>query len=90
MKVKRNCGITALKAKYFWICVTPWAIGLVLFFILPIVQSLIYSFCSVKLLSGGVALQFQALKTLNTYLPKTRITPITLRRRSSSLHIPSP
>ena len=62
MKVKRNCGITALKAKYFWICVTPWAIGLVLFFILPIVQSLIYSFCSVKLLSGGVALQFQGLK----------------------------
>ena len=62
MKVKRNCGITALKAKYFWICVTPWAIGLVLFFILPIVQSLIYSFCSVKLLSGGVALHFQGLK----------------------------
>lgn len=61
-KIKKNCGITALKAKYFWICVTPWAIGLALFFVLPIIQSLIYSFSSVKLLSGGVDISFVGLK----------------------------
>lgn len=63
MKNKRkNCGITALKARYFWICITPWAIGLALFFVLPIIQSLIYSFSSVKLLNGGVDITFVGFK----------------------------
>lgn len=63
MKNKRkNCGITALKARYFWICITPWAIGLALFFVLPIIQSLIYSFSSVKLLNGGVDIAFVGFK----------------------------
>lgn len=59
---KKNCGITALKARYFWICITPWAIGLALFFVLPIIQSLIYSFSSVKLLNGGVDITFVGFK----------------------------
>ena len=47
MRRKKNRGINALKAKYGWICISPWIVGLILFFISPIIQSIIYSFSSV-------------------------------------------
>ena len=49
MRNKKNRGINALKAHYGRICVFPWVIGLVLFFALPIIQSVIYSFSKVSL-----------------------------------------
>ena len=31
MRRKKNRGINALKAKYGWICISPWIVGLILF-----------------------------------------------------------
>ncbi|MEE0946117.1 MAG: sugar ABC transporter permease [Acutalibacteraceae bacterium] len=45
-------GIEALKERYGWICVAHWVFGLVVFFILPILQSLFYTFCDVTLQTG--------------------------------------
>ncbi len=61
MKRRKNRGIEALKARYGLICITPWIIGLVLFFGLPIIQSVIYTFSSVKLTSGGLRTEFVGL-----------------------------
>ena len=58
MKIKKNRGINALKARYGWICISPWILGLTLFFILPIVQSVIYSFSDVSLQAGGMKSDF--------------------------------
>lgn len=54
MKLKKNRGINALKARYGWICISPWILGLTVFFILPIVQSVIYAFGDVSLKAGGM------------------------------------
>ncbi len=53
-KKKKNAGIVALKARYGMICVSPWILGLILFFVLPVVQSVIYAFCNVSLDSNGM------------------------------------
>ena len=62
MRRKKNRGINDLKAKYGWICISPWIVGLILFFISPIIQSIIYSFSSVSLGVGGMNIQFVGLK----------------------------
>lgn len=62
MKKKKSIGITALKARYGWICISPWILGLLLFFLLPICQSIYYSFCDVSLKAGSVDQSFIRLK----------------------------
>ena len=47
-------GIEAIKERYGWICVSPWVVGLIIFFIVPIFQSIFYTFCNVKLVAGGM------------------------------------
>ena len=65
MRNKKNRGINALKAHYGRICVFPWVIGLVLFFALPIIQSVIYSFSKVSLTASGLKTSFVGLKNFN-------------------------
>lgn len=47
-------GIEALKERYGWTCVSIWVVGLVLFFIIPIFQSIFFTFCKVKLVAGDL------------------------------------
>ncbi len=65
---KKNVGIVALKARYGMICVSPWILGLILFFILPIVQSVIYAFSNVSLDSNGMKMSFIGLKNFRYIL----------------------
>ncbi len=53
-KLKRVRGIEELKSRYGLMFILPWIIGLIMFFFIPIIQSLIYSFCSVVVTSNGV------------------------------------
>ena len=62
MKQKKNKGITALKARYGWICISPWIVGLTLFFILPIFQSVTYAFYNVRLSANGMTMKFEGLE----------------------------
>lgn len=47
-------GIEALKERYGWTCVSIWVVGLVLFFIIPIFQSIFFTFCKVRLIAGDL------------------------------------
>lgn len=47
MKKKKSVGLDKLKARYGYIFIAPWAIGMAIFFIIPIVQSMIYSFSDI-------------------------------------------
>lgn len=53
-KLKKGRGIEELKARYGLMFILPWIIGLIVFFFIPIVQSVIYSFSSVVVTSSGV------------------------------------
>ena len=46
---KRRGGIEQIKSRYGWLFISTWLIGVVLFFFVPIVQSLIYSFSQTTL-----------------------------------------
>ncbi len=55
MKVKkRNRGITELKSRYGRIFVLPWVIGIVIFFLIPLVQSVIFSFSEISIAAGSI------------------------------------
>lgn len=57
-------GIVALKERYGWICVSPWVVGLVIFFVIPIFQSIYYTFCDVKLVVGDMETTWVGLKNI--------------------------
>ena len=53
-KLKKNRGIEELKARYGFFFILPWIIGIVIFFFIPLVQSIIYSFSTTNVTAGGV------------------------------------
>ena len=61
-KVKKKKGVEQLKSRYGRLFVLPWEIGLVLFFIVPLFTSIIYSFSSVTLGQGGITTQWAGLE----------------------------
>ena len=66
-KVKKNRGITTLKDKYGRMFTTPWLIGIILFYLLPLAQSVVYSFADVKIKLGGMDISLVGLKIIKTY-----------------------
>lgn len=58
---RKKKGVEALKSRYGRLFVLPWEIGLVLFFVIPLISSIIYSFCNVSIVSGGVKTEFVGL-----------------------------
>lgn len=52
-KVKKSRGIEELKSKYGLMFITPWVIGIVLFFLIPVIQSITYSFSKMTVNSDG-------------------------------------
>ena len=49
MRNKKVTGIERLKVRYGRMFVLPWTIGLLLFFLVPLVTSIAYAFCNVSL-----------------------------------------
>ncbi len=47
-KLKKSRGIEELKSRWGFMFILPWIIGLIVFFFIPIGQSIIYSFSSVN------------------------------------------
>lgn len=60
-KKSHGHGIEELKSRYGLMFILPWIIGLIIFFFVPIVQSLYYSFNSVVVTSDGVITTWQGL-----------------------------
>ena len=66
MKKRKLRGIEQLKSKYGLMFVSFWAIGFVLFFLTPLVQSLAYSLSDVVI--GGDSIKFVGLKHFTALL----------------------
>lgn len=62
MKMKKQKGIETLKSRYGFLFTLPWLIGLVVFFMIPIIQSVIYSFSNLRIDAGSVNTSFEGLK----------------------------
>ncbi len=66
VKIKRKRkGVEALRSSYGRLFVLPWEIGLVLFFLIPLITSIIYSFSKVNIVPGGVETEFVGLQNYN-------------------------
>ena len=64
-KVKKTGGIESLHARYGYTFVAHWALGMLLFFIVPTISSIIYSFSRIFILETGFKLEFIGLKNFN-------------------------
>jgi len=62
MKIKKQKGIESLKSRYGFLFTLPWLIGLVVFFMIPIIQSVIYSFSDLSIEASSVNTLFSGLK----------------------------
>lgn len=69
-KLKRARGIEELKSRYGLMFISPWIIGLIVFFLIPIFQSIFYSFCKVVVTSDGVQTTWIGLENYNDILNK--------------------
>ena len=58
MKKTKKKGLENLKSRYGLMFISPWIIGLLLFFLFPIGQSIYYSFSSIQLSSNGIITSF--------------------------------
>lgn len=67
---KTNAGIEARRRKHGFFFTLPWLIGIVIFFLFPLVQSIIYSFSKVKLTATGLNWDLQGLKNYSYLLFK--------------------
>lgn len=67
-KQKKNRGIDAIKDKYGRLFTTPWFIGIVIFFIIPMFQSIYFSFSEVTIAPGGMEIEFVGLKNYKNIL----------------------
>lgn len=68
MKKQRYRGIESIKSRYGVMFVTPWIIGFLVFFIVPLIQSVWYSFSDVTMGMDGVITEFVGLKEYKYYL----------------------
>ena len=68
--MKKKQGIEAMRSKHGFLFTLPWLIGIIIFFLVPLLQSIIYSFSKVKLTVSGLQTEFYGLKNFSTLLLK--------------------
>lgn len=62
IKNRKPIGLETKKARYGYIFLAPWIIGMLLFFLYPIIQSAMYSFSKLMIDENGVHLTFLGLE----------------------------
>lgn len=67
-KVKKNRGIEELKSRYGRMFTLPWCIGILIFFAVPLVQSVIYSFSEMTITEYGVRTVFKGFENYRNIL----------------------
>ena len=68
--MKKKQGIEAMRSKHGFLFTLPWLIGIIIFFLVPLLQSIIYSFSKVKLTVSGLESDFYGFKNFSTLLLK--------------------
>lgn len=66
--MKKKRGIEAMRSKHGFYFTLPWLVGIVLFFLVPLAQSIIYSFSKVKLTVSGLETKFNGIKNFSNLL----------------------
>ena len=61
MKHKKNRGIESMRARYGYVFVSHWMLGLIVFFIVPAVTSIIYAFSDIFIENGFFTQKFVGL-----------------------------
>lgn len=59
---KKSRGIESLKKRYGMFFTAHWTFGLIVFFLVPLISSLAYSFSNVTIVPGGTELNFVGFK----------------------------
>lgn len=67
-KLKKKRGIESLRSRYGYTFIAHWALGLILFFVVPTISSLIYSFSKIFILDTGFELEFLGLANFKEIL----------------------
>ncbi len=62
MRKNKIRGIESRKSRYGWMFISPWVIGFLLFFFVPLIKSIWYSFCYVDIEFGGFVTEFVGLE----------------------------
>lgn len=60
-RIKKHRGIEELKNRYGHMFTLPWLIGIIIFFIIPLVQSVWYSFAKISVVENGIETKFIGL-----------------------------
>ena len=61
-KNKKHLSLKAQHAKWAWVFLAPWLIGILVFFVWPMAQSVIYSFSRLTITSEGFHLEWVKLE----------------------------
>ena len=64
-KKKKHKGIESLKSTYGRLFVLHWEIGIILFFIVPLIKSFHYAFCDISFVGGQFQTEFIGLGNIN-------------------------
>ena len=65
IKKKKMKSIEHIKSSYGWLFISTWLVGVVLFFAIPVIQSIIYSFSQMTITEDGINTVNVGLKNYN-------------------------
>lgn len=65
---RKHKSIESLKAYYGLIFISPWIVGILLFFLFPVLQSIYFSFADMSIDAEGVKSQFVGLENFNNII----------------------
>lgn len=66
--MRKPRGVEARRARYGFIFLSPWIVGMALFFVVPIVQSVWFGFARISISEYGVETEFVGLSNLKNIL----------------------
>ncbi len=68
MTKKKNRGIESLRSRYGYTFVGHWVLGLIMFFIVPVINSIAYAFSNISITESGFELNWVALDNFKEVL----------------------
>lgn len=70
MKSNKGGGLEKQNARWAWLFIAPWIVGITVFFAVPMAQSVIYSFCNLTVSGNGFKTDFTGLSNYSYLFTK--------------------
>ena len=74
-KPQKQLSLKAQHAKWAWVFLAPWLLGILVFFVWPMAQSVIYSFSRLTVTSSGFQLDWVGLENYSYLLTRDTFFP---------------